>query len=70
MVGRFEIKNKNDFEKTKKKQSQMFMSYGDAQTLVQEYGSYIFCFPNASLNMKKILRFFRELPFSQHFTIE
>lgn len=64
LVGRFEIKNKNDFEKTKKKQTTYNMfNYGNEQnSLIQEYGSYIFTFPNAGLNQKKILRFFRDLP--------
>ena len=62
-IGRFEIKNKGDFDKTKKKQSMIYMpNYGETQTLIQEYGSYIFSFPGVSLNQKKILRFFRELP--------
>ena len=64
LVGRFEIKNKNDFEKTKKKQTTYNMfNYGNEQnSLIQEYGSYIFTFPNANINQKKILRFFRDLP--------
>lgn len=72
LVGRFEIKNKNDFEKTKKKQSALTMfNYGsEANTLIQEYGSYIFTFPNVTLNQKKILRFFKDLPNSHHFVIQ
>ena len=70
-IGRFEVKAKTDFEKTKKKQSSMYMfNYGEPTTLIQEYGSYIFCFPNVALNQKKILKFFKELPNSQHFAIE
>lgn len=51
VVGRFDIKNKNDFEKTKKKQNQTaftMFNYGNEapQTLIQEYGSYIYTFPN------------------------
>ena len=73
VVGRFEIKNKNDFEKTKKKQSttayNMFNYGNDPSTLIQEYGSYIYTFPNVNLNQKKILRFFKDLPNSQHFEI-
>ena len=62
-IGRFDIKTKTDFEKTKKKQSTMYMfNYGEASTLIQEYGSYIFSFPNAGLNQKKILKYFKDLP--------
>jgi hypothetical protein len=72
LIGKFEIKTATDFEKSKKKSSSFFMpSYGDEQTtLIQEYGSYIFGFPNQAQNNKKILRFFQDLPNSQHFTIE
>jgi hypothetical protein len=71
-VGRFEIKSKNDFEKTKIKQSSTYamFNYGnEPTTLIQKYGSYIFTFPNVGLNQKKILRFFSTLPNSQHFKI-
>ena len=51
------------------------MSYGGGAaneefTLIHEYGSYIFCFPNVDLNKTKIAREFRTLPASQNFKLE
>lgn len=46
LVGKIEIKSKSDLDKYKKKQSNIFASsYEQQQTLVQEYGPYIFTFP-------------------------
>ena len=50
VVGRLEIKSKNDVDKYKKKLTQssamMFGAGNDQQkSLIQEYGPYIFCFP-------------------------
>ena len=80
MVGRLDIKSKNDFEKYKKKQSSyaansmMFSGafHNEQQSLIQEYGPYIFTFPigGAQANQKKILRYFNSLPNSQHFEIQ
>jgi len=38
--------------------------------LVNDYGSYIFTFPNAQLNKDKIAKEFRSLPGSKHFKLE
>jgi|OM-RGC.v1.037823750 hypothetical protein len=43
-------------------------SAGDS--LMREYGSYIFCFPNADLNQSKIAKEFTSLPFSKHFKLQ
>jgi len=71
VVGRFTIKETADFEKTKRKQSSNFMSFGNNNQMnskmINDYGSYIYMFPNADMNKKKILRFFDALPNSQHF---
>jgi len=37
---------------------------------MREYGSYIFCFPNADLNQSKIAKEFSSLPFSKHFKLQ
>jgi len=42
----------------------------DAFSLMREYGSYIFCFPNADLNQSKIAKEFTSLPFSKHFAMQ
>ncbi len=72
VVGKVEIKSKNDIEKYKKKTTQpmMFGSY-EQTSLIQEYGPYIFTFPigGAQANFKKIARYFNSLQNSQHFTI-
>ena len=69
VVGRLEIKSKNDVDKYKKKLTQssamMFGGGNDQQkSLVQEYGPYIFCFPigGAQTNNKKIAKYFNALP--------
>ena len=73
LIGKFSIKLNSDFEKKKqmKKTSFQFNSYGlgknDETSLVSEFGSYIFCFPNAQLNKSKICMEFRSLPNSKHF---
>lgn len=78
LVGRLEIKSKNDIEKYKKKQSSaasssmMFGSYqNEQQSLIQEYGPYIFTFPigGHQANQRKIARYFSSLPNSHHFEI-
>ena len=49
VVGKLEIKSRNDVEKYKKKLSSsntmMFGGVGEQKSLVQEYGPYIFAFP-------------------------
>lgn len=75
LIGKFGIKVRSDFEKkkVKGKPGQLMPSFGlgaAATTLVQEYGSFVFCFPNAALNQEKILREFRELPGSKKFKLE
>jgi len=80
LVGKFGIKINSDWEKKKthKKQGFQFMNYGggaandryEETTLIHEYGSYIFCFPNVDLNKVKIANEFRTLPASQNFKIE
>jgi hypothetical protein len=69
IVGKLEIKSKNDLGKYQKKSasSSMMMfgsSYDQQQSLVQEYGPYIFTFPvgGVQANHKKILRYFSSLP--------
>ena len=39
-------------------------------SLISEYGSYIFCFPNVQKNQEKIVKEFRVLPHSKEFNIE
>jgi hypothetical protein len=52
----------------------MFGGAGDlgGNTLVTEYGPYIFTFPvgGAPANQRKILRYFNQLPNSHHFEIQ
>ena len=73
VVGKVELRNKADFDKYKKKAAPMMFgaSYDQQQTLIQEYGPYIFTFPigGAQANQKKILRYFNSLPNSQYFEI-
>jgi len=53
LIGKFSIKLNSDYEKKKqmKKTTFQFNSYGlgknEDDTLISEFGSYIFCFPNA-----------------------
>jgi len=76
LVGKFSIKLNSDYEKKKqfKKTSFQFNSYGLGKSgednLISEFGSYIFCFPNAQLNKTKISKEFRCLPNSKHFKIQ
>lgn len=79
LIGKFGIKVTSDYEvkKISKKAAGMMnasklgMGGGaaDDSALMREYGSYIFCFPNAELNQRKIAKEFTDLPFSKHFTI-
>jgi len=79
LIGKFGIKVSSDYElkKLSKKAaglqqlSKLGMGGGAADdgALMREYGSYIFCFPNAKLNQRKIAREFPDLPFSKHFEI-
>lgn len=49
LIGRFEIKTPADFEKTKRKQSSSGFYPFQASTqssLIHDFGSYLFCFPN------------------------
>lgn len=75
LIGKFSIKLNSDYEKKKqmKKTSFQFNSYGlgksDEDNLISEFGSYIFCFPNAQLNKNKISTEFRSLPSSKHFKL-
>lgn len=47
LIGDFKIHSEKDFEKTKKKQVGMysFNKFGADQTIISEYGSYVFSFP-------------------------
>lgn len=79
LIGRFGIKVASDFElkKLSKKAAEqqqvskigMGGSAAEDCPLMREYGSYIFCFPNAAQNQRKIAREFTSLPFSKHFKI-
>jgi len=76
LIGKFGIKTGSDYEK-KKRKTQLGFQFTNRQGLgaessglIQEYGSYIFCFPNVELNKEKILREFRALPNSKHFKLE
>lgn len=71
LIGRLEIKSKNDYDKYKKKAATTTHVFGEVTALVSEYGPYIFAFPvgGASSNQRKILRYFSALPNSQHFDI-
>lgn len=61
LIGKFSIKLNSDYEKKKRMKKTTFQfnnSYGGAKAeednMVNEFGSYIFCFPNAQLNKEKI----------------
>lgn len=79
LIGRFGIRVASDYELkklSKKAAAQQHVSRiglggsaADDCPLMREYGSYIFCFPNAALNQRKIAREFTSLPFSKHFKI-
>lgn len=78
LIGKFGIKVSSDFElkKISKKAaaqqhvSKLGMGGSSADdSLMREYGSYIFCFPNADLNQSKIAGEFTSLPFSKHFEL-
>ena len=79
LIGKLEIKSKNDFDRYKKKasssQSSSSMMFGGGDmggsSLVSEYGPYVFSFPvgGVAANQRKILRYFSDLPNSHHFEI-
>jgi len=79
MIGKFGIKVGSDFDKKRRtKQAGMnFMNAfsnsnlkSEANSLIHEYGSYMFCFPNADKNKEKILSEFRSLPNSKEYRLE
>jgi hypothetical protein len=62
LIGTFGIKIMSDWEKKKaKKQNGAYQMYmynnggSNENSLISEYGSYIFAFPDEELNKKKIL---------------
>lgn len=76
LIGKFGIKVGSDFEK-KKRKNQVGFNFknnhnlkSEADSLIHDYGSYLFCFPNAERNKEKILREFRSLPNSKEFQLE
>ena len=76
IVGKVELKSKTDLQRYQKKSAAPSMmmfgsSYDQQQTLVQEYGPYIFTFPigGVQANHRKIVRYFNSLPNSQYFEI-
>jgi len=76
LIGKFGIKLGSDFEK-KKRKTQIgynFMNNYNHKSadnsLINEYGSYMFCFPNAERNKEKILSEFRSLPASKEYRLE
>ena len=76
LIGKFGIKLGSDFEKKKRKTAPGFNFMNnpnlksEANSLIHDYGSYMFCFPNAERNQEKILREFRSLPNSKEFRLE
>ena len=76
LIGKFGIKTGSDFEKKKRKVQAGFNFMNnhnlksEANSLIHEYGSYMFCFPNAERNKEKILSEFRSLPNSKDYRLE
>lgn len=76
LIGKFGIKVGSDFEKKKRKTQAGFNFMNnnnlksDGNGLIHEYGSYIFCFPNAERNKEKISSEFRSLPGSKEYRLE
>jgi len=76
LIGKFGIKVGADFEKKKRKATMGFNFMnnpnlkGEANALIHDYGSYMFCFPNAERNQARILREFRSLPNSKEFRLD
>ena len=79
LIGKFGIKITSDYESKKLSKKAAGLQHvnklgmggrtADDCALMREYGSYIFCFPGAELNQRKIAKEFSDLPFSKHFRI-
>lgn len=79
LIGKFGIKVPSDYEIKRLSKKALGLQHvnrlgmgggaADDSSMIREYGSYIFCFPNADLNERKIAKEFTNLPFSKYFKI-
>jgi hypothetical protein len=70
LFGKCSVTEKKHFESCKKKQRTGYGSFNAGpQTLVEEYGAYLYCFPGVQQNQRKVAHFFDQLPASKHFEV-
>jgi len=74
LVGRnCKVLAKGDFDKCKKKQSAFGSSFGlnnsSQRSFIEDYGAYVYSFPGAPQNQRKVAHFFKRLLNSEYFKI-